>query len=484
MIPTVSRVILPSMKASINFFHYEPLTPMIITVNPATEEPIAEYQTMTIGEIEEILQASRRDALSWKKVSLEDRSMLMRGLAELMRQQKERHAALITLEMGKPLAQAVAEVVKSAWVCDYYADHAEEFLMQEESLLDGSVRGLVTFEPIGLVLGIMPWNFPFWQVFRFAAPAIMAGNGIIVKHAPSVTGSAIAIEELFREAGFPEHLYRAVHIDLEDVDRLTGFMIDHPAIQGVSVTGSTAAGRAVAAKAGRAIKRSVLELGGSDPYLVLADADIPKAVEICAAARLLNGGQSCISAKRFILQSSVIKEFERLLLRRIQASVMGDPFDPTVDIGPMARRDLRDQLHAQVAGSIAQGARLLCGGKMHDGKGFFYPPTLLTGVQKGMPAYDEETFGPVAVIIEATDEAEAIRIANDTPYGLGSAVFSRNIDRAILVADQLEVGNCFLNSSVKSDPRLPFGGVKESGYGRELSRYGICEFVNIKSFSV
>ncbi len=457
---------------------------MIITVNPATEELIAEYQAMTPGEIEEILQASRRDALSWKKVSLEDRSMLMRGLAELMRQQKERHAALITLEMGKPLAQAVAEVVKSAWVCDYYADHAEEFLMQEESLLDGSVRGLVTFEPIGLVLGIMPWNFPFWQVFRFAAPAIMAGNGIIVKHAPSVTGSAIAIEELFREAGFPEHLYRAVHIDLEDVDRLTGFMIDHPAIQGVSVTGSTAAGRAVAAKAGRAIKRSVLELGGSDPYLVLADADIPKAVEICAAARLLNGGQSCISAKRFILQSSVIKEFERLLLRRIQASVMGDPFDPTVDIGPMARRDLRDQLHAQVAGSIAQGARLLCGGKMHDGKGFFYPPTLLTGVQKGMPAYDEETFGPVAVIIEATDEAEAIRIANDTPYGLGSAVFSRNIDRAILVADQLEVGNCFLNSSVKSDPRLPFGGVKESGYGRELSRYGICEFVNIKSFSV
>ena len=454
---------------------------MIITVNPATEEPIAEYQTMTSAEIEEILQLSRRDALSWKKVSLEERSSLMRGLAELMRQQKERHAALITLEMGKPLAQAVAEVVKSAWVCDYYADHAAEFLMQEESLLDGSVRGLVTFEPIGLVLGIMPWNFPFWQVFRFAAPAIMAGNGIIVKHAPSVTGSAIAIEELFREAGFPEHLYRTVHIDLEDVDRFTGIMIDHPAIQGISLTGSTAAGRAVAAKAGRAIKRSVLELGGSDPYLVLDDADIPGAVEICAAARLLNGGQSCISAKRFIVHSSVIKEFERLLLRRIQASVMGDPFDATVDIGPMARRDLRDQLHAQVAGSVAQGARLLCGGHIPERKGFFYPPTLLTGVQKGMPAYDEETFGPVAVIIEAQDDDDAIRIANDTPYGLGSAVFSRNIDRAILVADQLEVGNCFLNSSVKSDPRLPFGGVKESGYGRELSRYGICEFVNIKS---
>jgi len=456
---------------------------MIITVNPATEEPIAEYQAMTSGEIDEILQASCRDALLWKKVSLEDRSELMRGLAELMRQQKERHAALITLEMGKPFAQAVAEVVKSAWVCDYYADNAEQYLKQEESLLDGGVRGLVTFEPIGLVLGIMPWNFPFWQVLRFAAPAIMAGNGIIVKHAPSVTGSAIALEELFREAGFPEHLYRTVHIDLEDVDRLTGFMIDHPAIQGVSVTGSTAAGRAVAAKAGRAIKRSVLELGGSDPYLVLDDADIPQAVAICAAARLLNCGQSCISAKRFIVQSSVIREFERLLLQRMEASVMGDPFDATVDIGPMARRDLRDQLHGQVSGSVSHGARLLCGGQIPSRKGFFYPPTLLTGVQKGMPAYDEETFGPVAVIIEAVDDDDAIRIANDTPYGLGSAVFSRNIDRALAVGDQLETGNCFMNSSVKSDPRLPFGGVKESGYGRELSRYGICEFVNIKSFS-
>ena len=456
---------------------------MIITINPATEEPIAEYQTMTSGEIEEILQVSRRDALSWKKVSLEDRSVLMRALAELMREQKERHAALITLEMGKPLAQAVAEVVKSAWVCDYYADNAEQYLKQEESLLDGGVRGLVTFEPIGLVLGIMPWNFPFWQVLRFAAPAIMAGNGIIVKHAPSVTGSAIALEELFREAGFPEHLYRTVHIDLEDVDRLTGFMIDHSAIQGVSVTGSTAAGRAVAAKAGRAIKRSVLELGGSDPYIVLDDADIPEAVAICAAARLLNCGQSCISAKRFIVQSSVIKEFERLLLQRMEASVMGDPFDATVDIGPMARRDLREQLHAQVSGSVEQGALLLCGGEIPERKGFFYPPTLLSGVQKGMAAYDEETFGPVAVIIEAEDDDDAIRIANDTAYGLGSAVFSRDIDRALAVGDQLETGNCFINSSVKSDPRLPFGGVKESGYGRELSRYGIREFVNIKSFS-
>ena len=454
---------------------------MIITVNPATEEPIAEYQTMTSGEIQEILEVSLRDALLWKRVSILERSVLMRRLAALMRLQKDRHAALITREMGKPLAQAVAEVEKCAWVCDFYADNAVSFLKPEKSVLDEGVRGVVKFEPIGLVLGIMPWNFPFWQVFRFAAPAIMAGNGIIVKHAPSVTGSAIAIETLFREAGFPEHLYRTVHVAVEEVDSMTALMIEHPAVQGISVTGSTAAGRAVGAKAGRALKKSVLELGGSDPYLVLDDADISQAVAICASARLLNCGQSCISAKRFIVHTSVIKEFELLLLQRMQSAVMGDPFDRAVEIGPMARQDLREQLHSQVCRSVLKGARLLCGGAIPEGKGFFYPPTLLSGVQKGMPVYSEETFGPVGTLIEVADEDEAIRIANDTSYGLGSAVFSQNIERALAVADQLQTGNCFVNSSVKSDPRLPFGGVKESGYGRELSLYGIHEFVNIKS---
>lgn len=455
---------------------------MIITVNPATGEPIAEYPAMNVGDIEEIVQASYGDALLWRKVSLQERSVLMRHLAECMRQQKEHHAALISNEMGKPFAQAVAEVVKSAWVCDFYADHAESFLRAEESDLGDGMRGVVKFEPIGLVLGIMPWNFPFWQVFRFAAPTLMAGNGIIVKHSPNVTGSAIAIEQLFREAGFPQHLYRTVHVAPEDVDSLSGFMIDHPAIQGVSVTGSTAAGRAVAAKAGRAIKRSVLELGGSDPYLVLDGADISQAVTLCAAARLLNSGQSCIAAKRFIVHTSVIDEFERAFLVRLQSAVMGDPFDSAVEIGPMARYDLREQLHNQVTRSVLQGARLLCGGEIPARKGFFYPPTLLSGVRKGMEAYSEETFGPVVTLIEAGDDQEAIRIANDTSYGLGAAVFSRNIERALAVADQLESGSCFINSFVKSDPRMPFGGVKESGYGRELSLYGIREFVNIKSF--
>ena len=454
---------------------------MIITVNPATAEPIAEYHAMTSGEIREAITRSYWDYISWREIAISERSALMKRLAKLLRQEKDQHGALISREMGKPLSQAVAEVEKSAWVCDYYADNAASFLKPEESILDGGVRGVVKFEPIGLVLGIMPWNFPFWQVFRFAVPAIMAGNGIILKHSPNVTGSAIAIEQLFRDAGFPAHLYSAVHIDLEDVDRLTGFIIEHPAIQGVSLTGSTAAGRAVAAKSGKALKTSVLELGGSDPYIVLDDADIPKAVDICAAARLLNGGQSCIAAKRFIVQSRVFEQFEHRLLQRMQSAVMGDPFDPAVEVGPLARHDLREQLHSQVTRSVAEGARLLCGGTIPEGKGFFYPPTVLSGVHKWMEVYSEETFGPVATLIEAKDDNEAILIANDTPYGLGSAVFSGNTDRALAIADQLDAGCCFINSMVKSDPRMPFGGVKQSGYGRELSSYGMHEFVNIKS---
>jgi len=459
----------------------EPFYIMIITVNPATEEPIAEYHSMTSGEIREVITLSYWDYISWKEFSISERSVFMKRLARILRLEKKQHAALISREMGKPISQAAAEVEKSAWVCDFYADNAASFLKPEESYLEGGVRGVVKFEPIGLVLGIMPWNFPFWQVFRFAVPAIMAGNGVILKHSPNVTGSAIAIEQLFRDAGFPAHLYSAVHIDLEDVDILTGFIIDHPAIQGVSLTGSTAAGRAVAAKSGKALKTSVLELGGSDPYIILDDADIPQAVDTCAAARLLNSGQSCIAAKRFIVHAHVFKQFELLLLQRMQSTVMGDPFDPAVEVGPLARHDLREQLHCQVTRSVAEGARLLCGGKIPEGKGFFYPPTVLSGVHKWMEVYSEETFGPVATLIEAKDDREAVLIANDTPYGLGSAVFSGNTERALAIADQLEAGCCFINSMVKSDPRLPFGGVKQSGYGRELSSYGIHAFVNIKS---
>ena len=454
---------------------------MILTINPATEEVIAEYQTMNLKEIEDVLGSSHQDFLSWREVPLLERSVLMRRMAQLLRDQKGRHAALISREMGKPLAQAVAEVEKCAWVCDFYVQQAPLFLKQEECDLDGGARGVVKCEAIGTVLGVMPWNFPFWQVFRFAAPAIMAGNAVVVKHSPNVTGSAIAIEKLFREAGFPENLYRTVNLALEDVDALTGFMIDHPAVKAVSVTGSTAAGRAVGAKAGRALKKSVLELGGSDPYIVLDDADLAVAVEQCIAARLLNSGQSCIAAKRFIVHTSVMEQFEKLFLHRMKSAVVGDPFDPAVEVGPIARSDLRQQLHDQVCRSVAQGARLLCGGEIPSGKGFFYPPTILSRVSKGMVAYSEETFGPVATVIEAKDDQEAVMIANDTHFGLGSAVFSANRERALAIANQLEVGSCFINSMVKSDPRLPFGGIKESGYGRELASYGIKEFVNIKT---
>ncbi|HWR01418.1 MAG TPA: NAD-dependent succinate-semialdehyde dehydrogenase [Chlorobaculum sp.] len=456
---------------------------MIVTINPATGETLAEYSVMLAGDIDMLLRKAEGDFRRWRHTGMEERRRLMKKVAELLRARHEEHARLISLEMGKPFGQAIGEVNKCAWVCDYFADHAEEFLKTEESGIDGA-RALVKFEPLGVVLGVMPWNFPYWQVIRFAAPAIMAGNGIVVKHAPNVTGCSIAIEALFGEAGFPEHLYRAVHIDLDEVDRLTGFMIDHPVVKAVSVTGSTGAGRAVAARAGKAIKRSVLELGGSDPYIVLDDADVGHAVDVCAAARLLNAGQSCIAAKRFIVHTSVIEEFTRLLVLKMKAAVVGDPFSSGVEVGPIARADLRDLVHSQVERSVKAGAKLLCGGILPDGPGCFYPPTVLAGVGRGMAAYEEEIFGPVASIIEVLDDDEAVAVANDSDYGLGSAVFSRNPERALAVADSLETGNCFINSSVKSDPRLPFGGIKHSGYGRELSHHGIREFVNIKTLSI
>jgi succinate-semialdehyde dehydrogenase/glutarate-semialdehyde dehydrogenase len=453
---------------------------MIVTINPATGEKITEYPVMLAGDIDTLLRQSERDFRRWRQSGFEERRACMHRLAELLRDQAAEHGRLITLEMGKPLGQAIAEVSKCAWVCDYFADHAEAFLQPEQSAIDGAT-GMVTFEPLGVILGVMPWNFPYWQVLRFAAPILMAGNGIVVKHAPNVTGCSIAIDKLFRDAGFPEHLYRAVHIDLDEVDRLTGFMIDHPVIRAVSVTGSTGAGQAVASKAGRALKRSVLELGGSDPYIVLEDADLTQAVDACVAGRLLNAGQSCIAAKRFIVRKEVIEAFTQMIVGKMQKAVMGDPFAEGTEVGPIARADLRDQVHSQVQQSVEAGAVLLCGGHVPNAPGCYYPPTVLSGVRKGMAAYSEEIFGPVATIIEVEDDEEAVTVANDSDFGLGSAVFSQDTDRALSIAHRLDAGSCFINSMVKSDPRLPFGGVKQSGYGRELSHHGIREFVNIKT---
>ncbi len=456
---------------------------MIVTVNPATGESLAEYPVMHAGELDRLLRQADRDFREWRQTAMDVRRTLMLRLAALLRAKREPLGRGITLEMGKPLGQAVAEVEKCATVCEYYAANAEVFLRQESVQLDG-LGAVVSYEPLGVILGVMPWNFPFWQVLRFAAPAIMAGNAVVVKHAPNVTGCSIAIEELFHEAGFPDNLYRAAHVGPEDVDRLTGFMIDHPAVRGVSVTGSTRAGRAVAAKAGMAIKRSVLELGGSDPYIVLDDADLRHAVDVCVAGRLLNSGQSCIAAKRFLVHTAVIADFTAMLVRKMQDAVMGDPFADGVDVGPIARADLREHLHDQVRRSVDAGARLLCGGVSSDGPGFFYPPTVLAGVRKGMAAWEEELFGPVAAVIAVDDDEHAVTVANDSEYGLGSAVFTRTPARALAVARRLDAGNCAINTMVKSDPRLPFGGVKQSGYGRELSLHGIREFVNVRTLYV
>ncbi len=453
---------------------------MILTINPATEEILAEYPVMTSADIEELLEAAQCAASVWKETPISERKVAMNRLADLLREQKDEYATIISREMGKPFKEAVSEVEKCAWVCEYYAQHAEEFLQNETVDVDG-MTGMVTFEPLGVVLGVMPWNFPFWQVIRFAAAIMMAGNGVVIKHAPNVTGSANALESLFKEAGFPLNLYRTLHIELEDVDRMVGEIIAHPVIKAVSVTGSTGAGMAVAEKAGRALKRSVLELGGNDPYVVLDDANLRQAVDVCIASRLLNAGQSCIAAKRFIVHHSIKSRFEEMLLERMREAKMGDPFDPSVRIGPLARKDLRDALHLQVEQSRELGAKVLCGGEIPDRKGFFYPATIVTDVSPGMAVYGEETFGPVATVIEALDDDDAVRIANDSPYGLGSAVFSSDPERAKTVAGRLDAGNCFVNAMVKSDPRLPFGGIKQSGYGRELSRYGIREFVNVKS---
>jgi succinate-semialdehyde dehydrogenase/glutarate-semialdehyde dehydrogenase len=383
----------------------------------------------------------------------------------------------MTQEMGKPIKDGRAEIQKCALVCDYYADNTERFLQPEVVETDGS-KSFVTFRPLGVILAVMPWNFPFWQVFRFAAPAFMAGNACVLKHASNVPGSALAIEEVFRMATFPENLFRTLLIGSSQVDSV----IENPLVKGVTLTGSTSAGKAVSRKAGEVIKKTVLELGGSDPYLILEDANLDEAVTACVTSKLINSGQSCISAKRFVVVESLRHRFEELFVEQMSAKKMGDPMEEDTAVGPLARYDLRDDLHKQVQDSIEKGAVCLLGGNVPKSEGAFYDPTVLTNVKKGMPAYDEELFGPVAAIIPVKDEKEAINVANDSIFGLGAAVFTKDIARGERIAiNELEAGCCFVNDFVKSDPRLPFGGVKESGYGRELSHYGIREFVNIKT---
>ena len=449
------------------------------TINPFTNEHLATYSYHSDEEVTSIIGDVQKQWLSYRKTSYKDRAKMMRKAAEILETNKIKYAETITQEMGKVNSSALAEVEKCAWVCDYYAEHAETFLSDEIVKTDAT-KSYISYQPLGIVLAIMPWNYPFWQVFRYAAPTLMAGNGCILKHASNVPATALIIEDVFREAGFPEDIFRSLLIKSSAVEKVIG----HQDIKAVTLTGSEFAGSKVAAQAGEHLKKTVLELGGSDPYIILADADINHAVDQCVTSRLLNAGQSCIGAKRFILHEKIYDDFLAGFYDKMSNAMIGDPMQQ-VDLGPMARHDLRDEVHQQVLQSLNAGAALLLGGRIPDHEGAFYPPTILTEVAPGMDAYDEEIFGPVASVIKADDDQDAIRIANDSKYGLGACIFSQDVDRAEALAKQeLQAGCCFVNQYVKSDPRLPFGGINKSGYGRELSYYGIREFTNIKSIYI
>jgi len=450
------------------------------SINPATGELVKAYEEMSVAKLADKIQKTHKAFLYWQNSTFAERSLLLKKAASILKNRSTEYGRLMALEMGKPHKDGQAEAEKCAWVCEYYADNAEKFL-ERQIIASDATKSFVTFEPLGVVLAIMPWNFPFWQVFRFAAPCLMAGNGALLKHASNVTGCSLAIEEIFKEAGFPEDLFSSLLVSSKNIDPV----IENPLIVAVTLTGSVPAGRAVARKAGEMLKKTVLELGGSDPYIILEEADLDKTVSTCVSSRLINSGQSCIAAKRFIVAEKVADVFIDKYVSLMNQKKMGDPLKEGIDVGPQAQIQLRDDLHRQVTESIKKGARCLLGGNIPPGDGAFYPPTVLTDVKPGMPAFDEEIFGPVAAIITVRDEQEAIEMANNSIFGLGAAVFTKDVKKGEHIASKLlQAGCCFVNSFVKSDPRLPFGGIKQSGYGRELSHFGIKEFVNIKTVYV
>ena len=455
----------------------------VVTLNPATGERLAEYPAFTDAEVDAALDRAATAQQEWAALPIGERAAVLRRVAAILREEIDDLALLVTREMGKPLVEARAEVEKCATTCDYYAEHAGAFLA-DEPVATSADRSWIGYEPVGVVLAVMPWNFPLWQVLRFAAPALMAGNAALLKHSPNTTGCALVVQRILTDAGAPEGLFTALVVAEPDVPRVTRRLIEDPRIGAVTITGSERAGRAVGSAAGDAIKKSVLELGGSDPFVVLSDADLPRVAAMAARGRFLNAGQSCISPKRFVVDASVVERFTRLLVAEVEALTVGDPESPGTDVGPMARADLVDGVHRQVEVSVAKGARLLTGGRRLEGPGTFYAPTVLTGVAPGQDAYDQEIFGPVATVIVADGDDDAARIANDTRFGLGASVWTTDPERGIALARRIRSGAAFVNALVASDARMPFGGTRASGYGRELAAAGIREFVNVRTWWV
>jgi succinate-semialdehyde dehydrogenase/glutarate-semialdehyde dehydrogenase len=448
-------------------------------INPATGEFIREYAEHNDADVAGRIATAERAFGAWRQRTFDQRASLMKRAAAVLREDRAAHAQLMTAEMGKTIASAEAEVDKCAWGCEFYAEHAQEYLSDEIVATDAT-KSFVRYDPLGLILAVMPWNFPFWQVFRFAAPALMAGNVAVLKHSANVPGCALAIEAVFRKAGFPDGVMTTLLIASDRVTRL----IEHPAIRAVTLTGSDRAGESVAAAAGKQLKKTVLELGGSDPFIVLADANPTAVAAQAAKARTVNSGQSCIAAKRFIVEASIADRFEQAFAEQMKNLKVGDPLDRATEVGPLAREDLIDSLDDQVQRTTKAGARLLAGGERLPGKGFFYAPTVLAGVEPGMAAFDEETFGPVAAVTRAKDVEHAVELANLSPFGLASSIWTGDPARGEALAARIESGAVFVNEISKSDPRLPFGGIKRSGYGRELAEFGIREFVNIKTVYV
>jgi succinate-semialdehyde dehydrogenase/glutarate-semialdehyde dehydrogenase len=447
-----------------------------ISINPATGEKISEYKRITSSEALEIIAASKKEYHHWKQKTFEERATLMYALADVLDENKEEYAQLATREMGKVIGQSRKEIEKCALVCRYYAEHSSA-LLADEIVKTEATKSYITFQPIGVILAVMPWNFPFYQVIRFAIPALMGGNTGVLKHASNVQGCAFAIEDAFLKAGFPEGVFLNLNVEAKEVKTL----IEDKNIAAITLTGSDPTGRSVASIAGQNLKKTVMELGGSDAYIILDDVDLEEVTDLATFGRLQNNGQTCIAAKRFIVHDSIYDAFLSLFTKKMKAAQMGDPTNEDVYYGPMARLDLRDELHGQVLKTVEQGGRLVLGGVIPEGKGAYYPATILVDLEPGMEAFDNELFGPAASVMRAKDDAHAVELANNSQFGLGSGVFTGNRERGEKLALLLEAGSSFVNKLVVSDPRLPFGGIKNSGYGRELAAYGIREFVNTKT---